>query len=383
MAKPKRNKISGKLTRALVNLSLMLFSVLILLVLFESYLRIFGYEGEGSRIKVKFDNRLGTIYESSWLHNVDFDNLPRSYQFRDQTVLTDKGDKKRILFIGDSGTFGTNVSALETYPYQFASILKKSSIDIVNAGIVGMTTIGEYNLLKDKLLALKPDVVVLGLFMANDINFNLLHTQTILKPNKWLTRIEQLANYSATVHFLYLKTIVLNDKFDFLESTNSTFTFSSKDEFGFPLLGYVDGEVALYLKQYSPTVNKAFDLLREMFIKFRDTSKKHDFQFVVAMIPTSSTTLQELKMFKPHFEKRIFDAGLDKLANDLDFDKPYERTLKICRELGMICVDIREEVRKVKEKAFVPLDDHLSPAGHRILAEKLTTRFDVDKLKFK
>jgi hypothetical protein len=78
----------------------------------------------------------------------------------------DRGGGPRILFIGDSFTWGFDVEAKD----RFTEILraKLPQADIVNAGVPGYGTDQEYLLLEKIWDAVKPDVVVLMFCSDND-----------------------------------------------------------------------------------------------------------------------------------------------------------------------------------------------------------------------
>jgi hypothetical protein len=78
----------------------------------------------------------------------------------------DRGGSPRILFIGDSFTWGFDVEAKD----RFTEILRQKmpQADIVNAGVPGYGTDQEYLLLEKMWDAIKPDVVVLMYCSDND-----------------------------------------------------------------------------------------------------------------------------------------------------------------------------------------------------------------------
>jgi lysophospholipase L1-like esterase len=83
-------------------------------------------------------------------------------------------DTTRILILGDSITFGIGVTDQETYPAQLEAILQekiKPQVEVINAGYAsGFAPDTEYVYLKNRGLALKPDIILLGFFVWNDIS---------------------------------------------------------------------------------------------------------------------------------------------------------------------------------------------------------------------
>jgi lysophospholipase L1-like esterase len=77
----------------------------------------------------------------------------------------------RVACIGDSWTFGMNVDQDRTYPDRLAARLREvapgSRYEILNFGVLGYSSFQGLQLLKSRVLALHPDVVVIG-FGMND-----------------------------------------------------------------------------------------------------------------------------------------------------------------------------------------------------------------------
>ena len=86
-----------------------------------------------------------------------------SYGFRDKPYRLAKSQDKRVVFVGDSLTYGWLVPLKDTYHKQLESLLKSENrdVDVMGMGVVGYNTVQEYRLVQDKVLRLNPDLVVL------------------------------------------------------------------------------------------------------------------------------------------------------------------------------------------------------------------------------
>jgi lysophospholipase L1-like esterase len=77
----------------------------------------------------------------------------------------------RVVCIGDSWTFGTNVGGEETYPRRLEALLRREfphrEIEVFNLGMIGYSSFQGLELLKRRALDLQPDVVLIG-FAMND-----------------------------------------------------------------------------------------------------------------------------------------------------------------------------------------------------------------------
>lgn len=78
---------------------------------------------------------------------------------------------RRILAIGDSCTFGWRVSDAEAYPAQLEAVLNRRAggdrYQVINAGVPGYTSYQGLVYLRERGLALRPEIVVIG-FGFND-----------------------------------------------------------------------------------------------------------------------------------------------------------------------------------------------------------------------
>ena len=98
-----------------------------------------------------------------------------SYGYRGEEFdLEKKPGVTRIMVIGDSMTIGWGVADDVTYPFLLEKNLKSklsTPVEVINAGYVGGLSVDSYYLyLKNRGLKLKPDILVLGFTVWNDIS---------------------------------------------------------------------------------------------------------------------------------------------------------------------------------------------------------------------
>ena len=76
----------------------------------------------------------------------------------------------RIMIVGDSFTFGLGVNSEDTYAKQLEILLRGQGKDceVINCGVIGYDMWQNYEVLKHKAPKLKPDLIILGVFL-NDI----------------------------------------------------------------------------------------------------------------------------------------------------------------------------------------------------------------------
>ena len=95
--------------------------------------------------------------------------------------------KLRILILGDSFTFGDEVSDDETYSYYLQEMLPHT--EVINMGVHGYAHDQMLILLKEEGVKYEPDIVILG-FLALDMSRNILKFRDFAKPRFVLERGE-------------------------------------------------------------------------------------------------------------------------------------------------------------------------------------------------
>ena len=115
--------------------------------------------------------------------------------FRDKEYPVQKSDKTRIIFLGDSLTFGWGVEQEDTFDNVMEQELNKvSPTEIINFGTGNYNTEQEVNLFLEKGLKYKPDKVVLFYFI-NDAE------KTPEKSRLWFLAYSRLLSfYWSRVH---------------------------------------------------------------------------------------------------------------------------------------------------------------------------------------
>lgn len=372
------------LSRALVVLA----STMAGLLIGEGLLRAVGFEEELARQRTVFDPRYGTVRADSWIFDFEVAPDAEDVDLRGLRVPRVKPEGEvRVLFIGDSGTEGVLVRLDQTYPLAFQRLLDDERpghpVRAVNAGVFGMTTIDELHFLRSRLLPLDPDVVVVGVFMSNDINFNLGHTERLetMEPRGSFAR--SLVDASALARFLYVRALDLNARHHFLvagelgEAGVVTRDVGLVDERGFHMLSYPAGEVATYFREPSALVEHAFEVLHTVLGQLAELGREHGFEVRVLILPTPSTIAGRLTLLHyPDIHAELRRMGVEAPEAELDLDGPTRRVLSICEALELVCVDPTERMRRRGMEVFFPQDEHPTVTGHLVIARELVERYE-------
>lgn len=392
---PRRNSV---VSYTCMRLLLFTTGVLLPLLLLEAVLRLIPYEGW--REREKLSSRFHPYYSSPTPALEAFPQGDAQSDRAGYTVIHGRRishqkqeGTRRVLFIGDSGTFGSGVAYEKSFPFVFEELHNKSNpprrVEVINAGRRGLSTVGEIKLLEDDLLQFKPDVVVLGLFMANDLNFNLAHAnvETLsFFETGILKAFYFLRHHSALCHFLYLRLLALNAHYRLVGSLGLQeaqwipVEYRLIDDNGLSLVNYLHGEIASYKRPFSPLMRRAFVVLEDSFRRLQELSLQHNFSVAVVIIPTSSAVAGKLSMLT--FPAALADLrkdGIDIDASELDVMAPTQEVMRLCDTLQLTCLNpTRAVASSLGLQAFLPGDDHLSLEGHRLLGESLA-RSDISR----
>lgn len=352
----------------------------------EAVVRLSGSRVERARRATVFDPSYGRVRRDSWMF--DFQVPPGAVRVRvhgRDVQLPKPADELRVLFVGDSGTEGVLVSPDDTFPARFEQRMRARlpGLRSINAGVFGMTTLDELHFYEHKLRALTPDVVVLGLFMSNDINFNLAHVERELRLQSRWAMLEWLQAHSAFVHFASLQLLAANARHHLFEPGDGLAAhllpreLTLVDRNGLHMLSYPMGEVATYVRVPSPLVDHAFDVLRLALSRFMAAAERDGFALRVLLIPSPSAVAGRLRLLHyPDIYEDLKRAGVSLSESDLDVGLPTRRVLSMCAELGLVCIDPTARFQALGEGVFFPDDEHPTALGHAVLAEALAEGFE-------
>lgn len=155
----------------------------------------FLYSHSGTRLK---KNVRGIVHNHS-ISKRDVTIMTNAQGFRYRTLAEKRADEIRILVLGDSITFGDYVSQEETYPAVIEKFLRKSEkgkkISVINAGVGAIDFQNEFAILMEEGLAVKPDIVLVGLYL-NDA-----YESPVLK----VLRLPRFLSRSHFLRFLFAK----------------------------------------------------------------------------------------------------------------------------------------------------------------------------------
>lgn len=172
-----------KLKRAALNSFLVLSSTMLTLVGVELMLRVIQpgplprIEPQVRHVFVQPDPAIGRLVDYHYLapnqkaFNFTVSVSTNSIGIRNPEIpIVKLAGGYRILALGDSHTFGYGVEDDQSWPRKLEAKLrlsplsKQRSFEVINAGIAGLSLAQEVQFLRERLLHLHPDLIVLGYY---------------------------------------------------------------------------------------------------------------------------------------------------------------------------------------------------------------------------
>lgn len=303
-----------------------------------------------------------------------------SYRLRDHEFNFDKGNKFRILVLGDSITFGTQNKLDCTYPKVLEKLLnngRSGKYQAINAGGVGGNTIYEYSYLKEKGIKFKPDYVILG-FCLNDVgNCYAAEKNGIAKsPNFWNNPEGFRAAFNGKIRN---KNLSLRDN---LAMQLNSFRWRLRSKSYFYSFADVNLTRLMYrygIKKYSFDIyeekqqmlcfgidaisEEAWQLTLNSILEIKKFLDDREIGFLLALFPYEFQLSDDIK-------DNFFNINKSRFKID-----PQERLINFCRENRIDALDMLPYFKKTNKNIYFPLDYcHPNANGHRIAAEEIYNR---------
>jgi lysophospholipase L1-like esterase len=196
-----KNRVNGKLSN-------LIFSLSIAGILFSLIVIANGLVGLSQPVKrLKKARKEGLIFEpgiKAHYHTVEFNSVAEinSLGLRDREISKDKGDKYRIVCIGDSWTYGWGVDIENTWPGKLEVFLQSKGIknvEVINCGQRGRYPALYLENIKKIVPALKPDLVLLGMLQLDDLAQAYEENFPALRQKKQKISVWQKINYAARI----------------------------------------------------------------------------------------------------------------------------------------------------------------------------------------
>jgi hypothetical protein len=348
------------------NILLLLFSVIIMILVFEVVVAFFFPQEIVPNI-IKFDNN--TIF-SLKKNYMGIQSSPEfrislktnSHGLRDVEHYYKKPDEVyRIIVVGDSFTFGDGVELNETFPKVLESELlihnpsKIVKYEVINAGMYGWSTIQEYAFLVTRGLKYNPDMVILG-FYENDFSDN-IQTKDLVEFSDAGAKLINAKKDAAAKLLEFKEAIPL---YDFFSQNSHLFSLTKK----FVAISLYNNSKITKITD-NPTKQNISNVTKNILFEFKRVLDKDNIHFVVVLIPSLSTVKNEIGAIKSNQ-----DLVLRSFADWLKKNKFYTIDM----------LPIFKTHAAQEEKLYFPKDGHCTKKGQKLIGETIHRYFSDSNL---
>jgi len=264
-----------------------------------------------------------------------------SYGFRDyEWNVPKKVGTYRIMCIGDSLTFGNAVRGEDTYPKVLESNLKvvNKNYEVISTAVGGWATFIELDFLKTEGVKYEPDMVVIGFFM-NDFVIRSDVSGNLTKDGRWDAR----PSWIKWLPYKYIFLIKRSALITYLRDRVDAFQQGGQDQ-----------NTLLFKNQINLDNDANICATYEYIWEIKKLCDERGIKCVLASIPAIN-----------YF---WFPRG------SVNYIKHLQT---FCAANGIEFIDLAEDFWKVREtnKLYMyPWDNHLNPAGHKLVADQLFSR---------
>jgi len=272
--------------------------------------------------------------------------------YRDREFSKGRNARRRVLFLGDSFVFGDGLPAAEAPPQTLERRLGPDRFEVFNMGIYGYGPDQSFLRLLDEGLDFQPDLVILGLYPANDFRD--------LIVNRLFEVDESGALRHAPRHPL-LRALRQPRLWHYARRRLTGHWFPQDWEIEHVVPLFTDGfEPPMDPSQ--PATRRKAALLRALLVRYGEALEARGVGFLVVVFPSSHAV---------HLDGPLAERGV---PASLAFVNE-EMAEAACAEAGVAFVSLREAFARHKDEGlFIPANYHLSAAGSRLLAELLAER---------
>lgn len=333
----------------------------------------------------RLDNNVA-IYENDerlvFRMRKNFEGVYSNFEFSTPIVLSSIGirnkevgpkqeDVLRIIGVGDSFTFGNGVTGEETYLSQLESCLqhqKGTPAEVINCAVPAYSPLQEARFFQRMDSTLHSDVVIMGFFVGNDIVesgdlFDSVGVPTVRVENGGLVSNKPSDEERSLVRRItrpirfYLSTrshmyVFLRNRSSELLSAAGLHPFNLPPDF--------------CAKNPSQRIAESWKLTKSILKDFATYTRDRSKRLIVVILPTSYQVYES--------SWKAYIAALKINPEDYDLDMPQRILGEFFEKEDIEFVDMLPILRKVDvlgPRLFYPIDGHLTPEGHKYVAQTL------------
>jgi len=293
--------------------------------------------------------------------------------FRGKELPKEK-DKEtfRIACLGDSYTASTTAGEHDAYPAALERYLRSNGMpqaETMNMGVFGYDTTQEAEFYHRFGKQYHPDLVVLGIYLGNDINDN-------IRDYRYDVYDGQLVTWPLDKNKYWKKRIALSSYFYrwYKSRRKKKITAGgvvAEKRIGGFTEGYLNYQRDVALGVFSKSAdatpywqerwNKTFSAIEGL----RREAEENGARLLVVVMPP------EVQVNRRFFDTAVKQFGLD--ASDYDFTLPGRKIIGFCRGARLDCIDLYPVLLAAQKRApqYAPDTGHWNAAGNRLAADAI------------
>jgi len=273
---------------------------------------------------------------------------------------------RRVLFLGDSFIMGRNVYPNETIVAALGKNLG-AGYEVLNMGVLAYGPDQSLLALLEDGLDLNPDMVILGVFAAND--FRDIDHNEIFSVDEGVRLIQNRHNVvtkdmpKLQTHFMFYRLqaalqpmIDKNQKYLSRKYEYMMYHMIS-DFYDWELLYFPDSEVS----------RNNIDIMRAIFVRFKEELNSKGIPFTIVIIPSYLNVVDPTEFEGEGFYYEHPDDF--EIAKEKDFFGPEDIVVELCENLHIPYLNLYPEFLELDEEERAALYDevdwHLSVYGNQ------------------
>lgn len=315
------------------------------------------------------------------------------FGYRGSEIEQERGVKRRFLFLGDSFVWGFGVGENELFT-RVLERLSGNAVEVMNMGVSGYGTDQSYLLWRHRGHLWKPDDVVLGVTLANDLWDNAeaerygcpkpvfeVTTQGTLvltnvppprKAAAWRGDRLDTGRIPGVARWLS-RSVLASMLVDAAVRVDGIRHWLESRQWIVPETLGTDREYLLYLPDTAagPELEAGWRVTLALIEAMREDVQRTGARLHVMAIPSA---LQVYPGLRARYCRRV---GIPK-PDTLDWDKPNKRLAAFCAQLGIDIIDLTPVLRAAGRREtflYYPVNNHWTPTAHALVAGHLFRAF--------
>jgi hypothetical protein len=296
-----------------------------------------------------------------------------------------------IVAIGDSHTYGNTATMDDSWPYVVGRLTGRT---VYNMGLGGYGPNQYFHLLKTKALALKPRVVICGLYMGDDfenafsITYGLDHWRYLRQlelgnvkfdiwetaaPPSWHKRARIWLSQHSVAYQLTFHGSLMGRLQGETQIRNAAKIYDAATTLNVPekniLEAFLPKGMLLRLDQNSHAVREGMHITFELLREMNGLCQTNHVEFLVAVIPTKEMVFSG---YLEHNRSVALNEIIDKLL--INERLARSRTFDFLRSAGIAYVDTLPSLQEAVERklyARTAADMHPGRNGYGVIGEAI------------